>query len=106
VRLTAAVEIDFEIRRQYEQSMKNMAAKIAVSIPSDLLRRVERLRRSAGKRRSTAVQEALALWADRESRESDRRRYIEGYRRCPETEAEVRRAARAGAEALAAEPWE
>ena len=81
-------------------------SKIAVSLSSTLLERVERARHETGETRSAFVRRAveLALLADKEK--ALRARYLEGYRKHPETTKEVRAAEASAARLLAEEPWE
>jgi metal-responsive CopG/Arc/MetJ family transcriptional regulator len=69
--------------------MSRPAAKIALSLPEDLLREIERARKRRGKTRSALVQDALRLWLHRESDASLVREWEEGYRRMPEGRAEI-----------------
>lgn len=72
----------------------SMATKVAVSVPTDLFREVERARRAAGKSRSRVVQEALRDWLARRAERDLVRDYEAGYRRNPEREDEIAEAAR------------
>jgi len=79
-------------------------AKVAVSIPVETLRSLERVRKKSRRTRSAAVTEAIQRWlAAAEVGDADRR-YVEGYLRHPE------RADDAGATARAVvqgwEKWE
>lgn len=47
--------------------MRKIATKVAVSIPDDLYRAVERARRRQGKSRSAVMPDALRAWLDREA---------------------------------------
>jgi metal-responsive CopG/Arc/MetJ family transcriptional regulator len=69
--------------------MARPAAKIALSLPDDLFRAVERVRRKRGKTRSALVQEALRLWLRHDTEAALVREWEEGYRRLPESAAEV-----------------
>ncbi|MBN1607754.1 MAG: ribbon-helix-helix protein, CopG family [Polyangiaceae bacterium] len=83
--------------------MKSVA-KVAVSIPSDTLKSLERARARLRKTRSAVVTEAIERWlADEELSESDKR-YVEGYLRHPERADEVSSVARAVVERW--ESWE
>ena len=79
-------------------------AKVAVSIPIETLRSLERVRRKSRRTRSAAVTEAIERWlAAQEVGEADKR-YIEGYLRHPERADE--QAAIAGAVTTGWEKWE
>ena len=68
--------------------MARAAAKIALSLPDDLFREVERVRKRRGETRSALVQEALRLWLRQQAEASLVREWEEGYRRLPENAAE------------------
>ncbi|MEA1904227.1 MAG: ribbon-helix-helix domain-containing protein [Actinomycetota bacterium] len=55
--------------------------------------------------RSDAVRKALAEVVDRERREEIGRQIIEGYKRFPETEAEMKRAEQNAINLVNEEPW-
>ncbi len=80
-------------------------AKIAISLPEDLLQDIEKERRVRGESRSEffrrAVETLLNLERERELDEQ----YIRGYTELPETAEEVAWA-QAGLAALAEVPWE
>lgn len=63
--------------------MKSVA-KVAVSVPLDTLRALERVRARLRKTRSGAVTEAIQRWLEAEEVGDDERRYVEGYLRTPE----------------------
>jgi metal-responsive CopG/Arc/MetJ family transcriptional regulator len=69
--------------------MASGAAKIALSLPDDLFREIERARKKSGKTRSALVQDALRHWLRYQGEAALVREWEEGYRRMPETSAEV-----------------
>ncbi len=81
------------------------AVKVAISLPDDLLHRVDCARRERKVSRSEyfrqAVTNLLGLTSDK-----DIDRYVRGYSSQPETTSEVEAARAASARGLAAEPWE
>jgi metal-responsive CopG/Arc/MetJ family transcriptional regulator len=80
--------------------------RVAISLPASLLGRLEKERRASGDSRSGFVRKAIESLL---TRVEDARRlvaYVEGYRRHPESEAEVEAARAAAAAVLLAEPWE
>jgi metal-responsive CopG/Arc/MetJ family transcriptional regulator len=81
------------------------AVKVAISLPDDLLHRIDRARRQRKVSRSEyfrlAANNLLGL-----SGEHDVDRYVRGYADQPETTDEVEAARAASARGLAAEPWE
>lgn len=85
--------------------MPSGSAKIAMSIPTGLYEAVERFRKKAGKSRSAVLQDALYYWLERQKEVALIRKYEEGYRRKPETRAEVRAAASSAVRLLAASEW-
>lgn len=85
--------------------MAKVATKVAVSIPADLYRAVERVRKRRRKSRSAVVQDALRNWLRLEAEAALVREYEEGYRRKPESRPEVKAADAAAARVLAATEW-
>ena len=67
----------------YEHGMKSVA-KVAVSIPSDTLKSLERARARLRKTRSAIVTEAIERWLAAEELTEGDKRYVEGYLRHPE----------------------
>ena len=88
----------------YDPGMNS--AKIAISLPVEVLRKVERLRKETGESRSALIRKAIErVFADREKAKRALA-YIEGYRKYPDavedrplTDAQV-------AEVIAKDPWE
>jgi metal-responsive CopG/Arc/MetJ family transcriptional regulator len=91
-------------RLWYDFGMKR-SVKVAISLPDDLLHRVDRARRERKVSRSEYFREAannlLGLTGEQEVD-----RYVRGYSKHPETPEEVEAARAASARGLAAEPWE
>jgi Arc/MetJ-type ribon-helix-helix transcriptional regulator len=81
------------------------ATKIAISIPDDLYRAVERARRATGLSRSAVIQGALRLWLDGRVRDAAVREYVAGYRAKPEGRREITAAEAAAVRLLATEDW-
>jgi metal-responsive CopG/Arc/MetJ family transcriptional regulator len=69
--------------------MARGVAKFALSLPDDLFREIERARKKSGRTRSALVQDALRLWLRLQGEATLVREWEEGYRRMPETPAEV-----------------
>lgn len=88
----------------YDSGMKR-SVKVAISLPDELLHRVDRARRERKVSRSEYFRQAatnlLGLSGDQ-----DVDRYVRGYSNQPETTNEVEAARAASARALPAEPWE
>jgi metal-responsive CopG/Arc/MetJ family transcriptional regulator len=81
-------------------------AKIAISLPEEILAAVEMERQAKGESRSEFFRRAVEtrLKQDRES--SALRDYVRGYQHYPDSADEVEAAHRAGSAVLAAEPWQ
>jgi hypothetical protein len=88
--------------QRYESGMKAVA-KVAVSIPVETLKSLERVRTRLRKTRSRAVTEAIERWLRADDMGDDERRYVEGYLRQPERSDES--AAVAGAVAASSSTW-
>ena len=78
---------------------------MAISLPDDLLRRVDRARRERKLSRSEYFRQAATNLLDLTG-DHDVDRYVRGYSKQPETPDEVEAARAASATGLAAEPWE
>jgi metal-responsive CopG/Arc/MetJ family transcriptional regulator len=85
--------------------MAKAATKIAISVPDELYRAVERARRSTGLSRSAVVQRALRLWLERSVHETAVREYVAGYRARPEGPRDVKAAQAAAVRLLAGDDW-
>ncbi len=86
--------------------VKRVRRKIAISVSAELLAAADALARETGESRSAVYERALRGYlAAREGKERSRR-YVEGYRRTPETPREIAAALRAALPALTAEPWD
>lgn len=59
--------------------------KVAVSLPKEEFRLVERRRRQLKLSRSAAVARAIAQWLHASEEDQRVRQYMEGYRRSPES---------------------
>lgn len=81
------------------------SVKVAISLPSELLARVDKYRRSSGASRSEVFRRALESQLQRKQQEEEIERYVQGYERHPESEREIEEALVAGQVALAEEPW-
>lgn len=85
--------------------MAKTATKVAVSIPDELYRAVERARRKSGRSRSAVMQDALRQWLEHQDEALLVREYEAGYRRKPEGKREVRSARAAAVRLLATTDW-
>lgn len=82
------------------------SAKIAISLPPELLARVDADRRASGISRSEAFRQALESQLQRERQEEAVQTYLLGYKEHPENENEIEEASSMSKVALAEEPWE
>ena len=82
------------------------SAKVAISLPEEILEAVEVERKARGQSRSEFVRRALERLLEQERQSSAVRDYIRGYQEMPESAEEVQAADRAGSAVLAKEPWE
>src|SRR6186997_2135690 len=81
-------------------------AKVAVTVPEDTLRAVEKRRRVLGMSRSAVVSAALESWLADQAMTAEERRYVVAYLKRPETAEEVRETTEVGAAAMAGwDPW-
>jgi len=80
------------------------AVRVAISLPDDLLHRVDRARGEHKVSRSEYFRQAVTNWLGLTG-EEDIDRYVCGYSSQPETTDEVEAARAASARGLAAEPW-
>lgn len=79
--------------------------KIAVTIPEEQMRTLERVRRRQRLPRSRVVQQALSFYFAHAGLSEEVSAYEEGYRRKPERDAALEGYARAAAEVLGSEDW-
>lgn len=80
-------------------------AKVAISMPREVFRAMEQIRRELKIPRSAAVVEALRAWLKERQEREQIRQYIEGYQRYPESKAEVKAWTRLAAESFHKDPW-
>lgn len=81
-------------------------AKIAVSMPAETLRNLERARLRLGRSRSALVAEAVDAWLASSVVSAEDRRYAEGYLKHPERADELAESAAIAAAAVATwDPW-
>ena len=80
--------------------------KIAITVAPELLSQVERLRKASGESRSAVFERALVAYFANTKLADEARRYVDSYRRKPETAAEELAALVSSFEALSSEPWD
>ena len=81
-------------------------AKIAISLPDDVLQEVERERNASGETRSEFFRRAVKALLKREREREAVEQYVRAYQEMPETEGEFAGLRSAGLEALAELPWD
>lgn len=86
--------------------MMSRTVKVAISLPSDLLAAAEHAREARGETRSEFFRQAVEALLQHEEQRQAINQYLEGYRRHPESDEEIRVATQLAAVVLAQEPWE
>ncbi len=81
-------------------------AKIAISLPDEVLEAIEKERTASGISRSEYFRRTVEEHLRREKEKEDVARYIQGYLEQPETQEEMAWVVQAGVQALADIPWE
>ncbi len=81
-------------------------AKIAISLPEEVLVSVEQERRNSGESRSQFFRRAVEALLRRQQEQEMSEQYIRAYQQIPETEEEIEAARHAASNILAKEPWE
>jgi metal-responsive CopG/Arc/MetJ family transcriptional regulator len=80
--------------------------KIAISLPSDVLKAVNAQCKGTGESRSAFFRRAAGDLLRRQKEQEAIKRYVEGYLRMPETEAEVAEMDAIAVETMKMEPWD
>ncbi|RLC60042.1 MAG: hypothetical protein DRH54_01330 [Chloroflexi bacterium] len=81
-------------------------AKIAISLPEEVLVSVEQERKNSGESRSHFFRRAVEALLRRQQEQEMSEQYIRAYQQIPETEEEIEAARHAASNILAKEPWE
>jgi metal-responsive CopG/Arc/MetJ family transcriptional regulator len=81
-------------------------AKIAISLPQEILAEIECEVKESGESRSQFFKKAAELLLRRKKEQKLSDGYIKAYKRVPETINEVNAAYKAASEILAQEPWD
>ncbi len=81
-------------------------AKVAISLPEEMLTAVEKERQLKGESRSEFFRRAVEARLKQEHESSAIRDYVRGYRQYPESPEEVEAAHSAASAVLANEPWQ
>ena len=82
------------------------SAKVAISLPEDVLEAVETERKASRESRSQYFRRAVERLLKQERDSSAVKDYVRGYQEVPESAEEVEAAHRLGSAVLAEEPWE
>ncbi len=81
-------------------------AKIAISLPDDVLQEIESERLAAGETRSEYFRRAVRAYFQNKRQKRAIEKYIQGYLKYPETEDEISLAEYTAHLAFAENPWE
>ena len=81
------------------------SAKVAISLPEDVLEAVEMERKAKGESRSQYFRRAIERLLKQERDSSAVKDYVRGYQKVPESAEEVEAIHRVGIAVLAQEPW-
>jgi metal-responsive CopG/Arc/MetJ family transcriptional regulator len=81
------------------------SAKIAISLPVEILSAVEKERRRSGESRSELFRRAVEILLRHQREKEMSERYIRAYERMPETREEVEAIRHAATAVLAEESW-
>ncbi|MBI4353611.1 MAG: ribbon-helix-helix protein, CopG family [Candidatus Omnitrophica bacterium] len=85
--------------------MGHGTAKVAISMPQETFRSIERARRKLKLSRSEAVVDALRAWLAQQQEQARVRQYIEGYQRHPESRREARAWTQLATPVFRQDPW-
>jgi metal-responsive CopG/Arc/MetJ family transcriptional regulator len=80
--------------------------KIAITVDDALLAQVERMRKKLGESRSAVFERALSQYLTGIDREAESQRYMDAYRRQPETAAECKETMSLAVAAFETEEWD
>ena len=79
------------------------ATKIAISLPTEDLKRIEKIRKESGTQRSALIDEAIRFWLNNRDKNKMIEQYEEGYRQHPESIGEIKAMEELSADAFAEE---
>ena len=65
------------------------ASKIAISLPEEDLKRIEKVRKEMGIQRSTLIDMAIRFWLENREKQQMIKQYEDGYRQKPESLDEI-----------------
>ena len=81
-------------------------AKVAISLPADVLKTVEEKRGESGESRSQFFRRAVEVLLKQQIEQEKSERYVRAYSENPESKKEIEAARRAASAILATEPWD
>ena len=81
------------------------STKVAISLPEDILKTIEKERRARGESRSAFFRNVIEKYLKQEKESKDVEAYIQGYTTKPELAEEVEAIHQAGVNILAEESW-
>ncbi len=81
------------------------SAKVAISLPEQVLKAVEKERKASGESRSEFFRRAVEKLLKQEQESRSIEKYVRSYRDIPESAEEVEAVHTTGAAILAREPW-
>lgn len=81
-------------------------SKIAISLPEEVLKAVEREREESGESRSQIFRRAVELLLRQRKEREMSEKYIRAYQQVPETEEEIAATRHSASTILAEEPWQ
>ena len=79
--------------------------KIAISLPTEDLNRLEKIRKELGAQRSALIDMAIRFWLDNMDKQKMIKQYEEGYRQHPESVEEIKVMEQLSADAFNEEGW-
>ncbi len=82
-----------------------MTTKIAISLPDDLLKAIEKEREVTGESRSAFLRRAVELLIMQKQEREASEKYMHAYKARPESEEEIEAARTVASTILAEEPW-
>ena len=65
-------------------------SKVAISLPSENLKRIEKIRKELGLQRSALIDRAVCYWLENMEKQKMIKQYEDGYRNHPESAEEIK----------------
>lgn len=82
------------------------STKIAISLPTEDLQRIEKIRKELKAQRSTVIDMAIRFWLDNMDKQKMIKQYEEGYRQHPESVEDIKVLEQLSADAFHEEGWQ